>query len=196
MSQSTWQILAAAAGWFVAAALGFAANRFLDRQRQDREHNGTKRQMRTLLRRIIAVIDPFFWSVKNIQLNDSIVTYQQVLERLSDRQTAVALNDAEWDVMDKLLSRYGHMVALTQTHWNQWEEEGRRVENPPESLTRRRGDELRLFCAQAFRDAMEPLGPAIQMFGDDELRKQYAELVTRADEFIERYLQLVSELFH
>lgn len=104
---STLQILAAAVGWFVAALLGYMFNLRLERQRREHDRNGTKRQMRALLRRLLAVIDPFFWSFKNLQLNDSLAMYEQFYVRMSDRQAAATLNDREYDSMDDVLTRMG-----------------------------------------------------------------------------------------
>lgn len=150
--------------------------------------------MRTLLRRIMGVMDPFFWSFKALQLNDAVATYNQISERLSDRKTAVLLEDDEYEAMDATLTRFGQMVALSQRHCA--DEEEKATENPAaaEHNASRRGDELRLFLAQAFRDAMIPLEQAIQSLGDDGLRAQYEELRTRADEFIKRQEEIVSRI--
>lgn len=177
-------IIAAAVGWFLAAWFAFLFNRRLERERGEHERRGTQRQMRTLLRRLLAVMDPFFWPFKTLQLNDAVVTYQQLLEHLSERQTAIALDDDEYDAMDSLLARYGQMVALAQTFWREWEEQNR--ENPGATERQRRiwTDHLRRMCAECFEDALGSMDAAVELFGDDAVTELFEKMKTRAATFV------------
>lgn len=151
--------------------------------------------MRTILRRLLAVIDPFFWPFKRLQLNDAIVAYQQILERLSERQTAVALSDEEYDAMDALLARYGQMVALAQTFWREWEDQNREHPDAAENQQRIWTEHLRRMCAECFEDVLESMEPAVALFGDETVSGAYESMKQRAKEFVAKMREEESDPF-
>jgi hypothetical protein len=194
-------VLAAAIGWFVAAALNGREARRTESAKQEHARQGTRRQIRTLLRDALATIDPFFYLFKRTQFEDVIRTYERFVDRLNERETAIALEDAEYDAVDTFVATLGRKIALARRHAA--EAASAASEDSPRAFSKSVRAEIdkayryaqdRAFYAECFGDILPSLKAALHWLGDNEMRYE-CELMAKRSESTKSllYRQLLPE---
>jgi hypothetical protein len=201
-------ILAAAIGWFVAAALNGEEARRAERDRRKHARQGTLRQVRTLLRDAVRTIGPFFYFFKPLALGDIEHTYDRFVDRLNERETAIDLSDAEYDTLDAFVAKLGQAIGRAQEYAAQYPATGPSsfgltssahdpiVADPtPDSVDddstkkeqererTRAATKVRVFFMDRFHTTLPALDSALDLFGneDEEMRAEFKKMTVRAD---------------
>jgi hypothetical protein len=176
--------LVAATGWYVAANENYKKNRALEEQRQERERRGVVRQINLLLRVVIKNLTPFFYVYTNLQLNDVLATWNKLTDLLHDRASAIALTDEDYLALEAFWSRFGKMIAMAQDEARKWEAGGENAREYPSTP-----EERRLYLGQLFSDPLGLLEQAVNALGDEDVRRDFAELQGHAEIFMETMTQ-------
>jgi hypothetical protein len=155
-------------GWFAGA---FAAHWFSSRH----VRKGTRRQINTLARQAIKTIEPFFDPLKGLHFDDVKETWKRFSGRLTERETAAALNDKEYITLDIFIECFGKTIAFAQTH-----AERAAFDRGPRKLSAEEQDEERRYYAQCFRDPLPYLGAAIKLLGSPDTLLLFEQMAEKA----------------
>jgi hypothetical protein len=173
-------VVAAVVGWYVVAWRNGVEARRTERDKQDHARRGTRRQVRTLLRDAIATITPLLSLNQSTQLEDVLRTYNRLIDRLNDRETAQALPDTEYDALDGFVSNFGRAIARAQ-------ERAANTQPPPPSVVEAQQkqrvrflDERALFFLDRFTDALPDLALAVGLLGDGDMGAQVSTMMERS----------------
>ena len=145
-------------GWFVGASAAYWLGLRAESKRREHARQGTYRQIRTLLRRAVETIEPFVYASTygyKLNLNEVEQTYQRFTERLNERETAVALSDAEYNLLDTFVDHCGRTLACT-----------RRLVDVNVSTREAYQEKDRIGFAQDFIDTLWFLGRALDLTYD------------------------------
>jgi hypothetical protein len=100
-------------GWFAGAFVAYRFGLLAEDRRRDQARRGTLRQVRTLLRDAIKNIGLFSSSCGSIEFAQIEQTHKRFLDRLNERDTAVALSDREYDLLDAFVATLGNAVTYS-----------------------------------------------------------------------------------
>ena len=156
----------------------------METERQERERRGVVRQANLLLRVVIKNLEPFFYVFTNLQLNDVLSTWNKLTDLLHDRASAVALTDVDYRALEAFWSRFGKMIAMAQDETRKWEEGGESAREYPSTP-----EERRLYLGQLFSDPLGLLEEAVNTLGDEDVRRDFAELQRHAETLMETMTQ-------
>jgi hypothetical protein len=169
-------------GWFAGAYAAHTFSLRADAKRDNRARRGTCRQITASLRMLVLCVDQFFYSFKNIQLNDVQIIYEKISSYMNEVNIAFTLSDEQYATMDAVVVSLGQAIVLA----------GHKVyemqRGNSSQATVEDDNYARHYFATCFRGILPDLGKAATAFSDENLRSQITLSEARANECI-KYLE-------
>jgi hypothetical protein len=174
-------ILVVALGWYVLAWRNGEEARKTERDRREHSRQGTRRQVRTLLRDAVATINPLVFLFQSTDVTAVLRTYNRFIDRFNERETAQALSDAEYNALDAFVADFGRAIALVKRRDAETEPPPLSVVEAAQKERRRFMDERALFFVQHFGDTLTLLLEAVTQLDEGGMRDDVMMLMRQAD---------------